>query len=882
MARPDDGNSLGFMGGVLGRSKKVLFPEEVESPEADASSGGGGGGVAGAGFAVASSSSTSTWGGRSKTRARRARLAASNSSLADFAAAPIAAERGGPAGAVGGGVAGKENRKPTTEKSLAKREGSSPTMESLAASLADVSMTRRDDGRSDAAGAGRRKGRSMEGGVDGLHRRGSRNGTRAEDSSLYFCGEPPPPVGGGNPEKNIRRRMKNYAKRESKERVESNFSADETTYSIAEIDNSLVGGKTNMRKNRGRGRRNHPVSSLVQTEETEERCKRNSGLSSLMTLTSSIQQTQKSRRSKRDKWKANHRAIPSHSSGQASIPSDDRGNVASLTNIVESLTIGDLAVCSTPLTIRHRALPGGITSPPVFLHRFSTLANANIFDRSPMLDSNPNLKKRFDGKKTPSSKKMPIKPPATSPSPLSMVTKMSTSPYVFENAGEEKACAQINKARDNTGSPCVLVLSSSYISSPNNECNALSHARSNLFSSNGDTLEAEVLRPGSVVTLEVATPRHKKHDFIVRTTTSATPKGPVRGSAVFDVEVVVPVIRKESDAFVAPRRKFQTKEAANEDKSTNTAVNKKVSVRPRVATKVVEDDQVTEVRRSSRQSKPTDRLTVTSWVNEDNKNSDEKVRFDNSVDAYGSGCEVIEEAVNHTLSMEKQSSAVEQADATKEVKISDDASTLNSERTASNYNTLQARKSTADGSATDQEWSYADLRILRHCQKEINPTSTLYWQEVANRVGTKTSSECQVKWQSLVPTPKDRKAPKSARNLHHHSKGGVVDASILDDDEDEDDLFNSSPYRESNLEDGKETNARMFTSFGTSRGLTPCIKQITISNEPSALKFRRKGYNTYIGKTRKMTCLVCMSPYLVIGRYALAPALIFASSVAHY
>ena len=875
MAGADDGNSLGFMGGVLGMSKKVLFPaEEMSSSpeEADASSGGGGGG-GGAGFAIvaassSSSSTTTTTGGkrRSKTRrARRAKLAASKSSLADFASyAPIVvAERGGPASGVG-----KENAKPTKE-SLAKRGGGgSPTMESLAVSLADVSMmARRRDGGGDAAGAGRRMGRSsMEGGgVDvPLHRRRSRNDPRrAEDSSLYSCGEPPS-VGGGRiskPEKSIRRRMKNYARRESKERVESNFSIDGTTYSIAEIDNSLVGGKMNMGENRGRGRRNHPVSSLVQTEGTEEKCKRNSGLSSLMTLTSSIQKTQKSRRSKRDKWKANHRAIPSHSSGRASIPSDNRENVASIANCVESLTIGDMAECSTPLTIRHRALPGGITSPPVFLHRFSTLSNANIFDRSPMPDSNPNLKKRFDGKKTPSSKKMPVRPPAaTSPSPLSMVTKMSTSPYVFEDAGEEKsACARINKARDSTGraasSPRVLVLSSSSISSPTNECNALSHARSKLFSSNGDTLEAEVLRPGSDVTLEVATPRPKKHDFIVRTTPSASPKGPVRGSAVFDVEVVVPVMRKESDAFVAPRRKFQTKEAANEDKSTKTAVNKKVSVRPRVATKVVKDDQVTEVRRSSRQSKPTDRLTVTSWVNEDNINTDEKVRFNNSVDAYGSGCEVIEEAVNHPPSVEKQCIAVEQADATKQVKDSDDASKLNSERSVSNNITVQARKSTADGSAADQEWSHDDLQILRHCQKEINPTSTLYWQEVATRVGTKTSSECQVKWQSLVLTPKVRKAPKSARNPHHHSEGGVVDASILDDDEDEDDLFNSSPYRD---EDGKETNGRMFTSFGTSHGLTPCIKQSTIFNEPSALKFRRKGYNTYIGKTRKMTCLGCM------------------------
>ncbi|KAL3780619.1 hypothetical protein ACHAW5_000157 [Stephanodiscus triporus] len=710
-----------------------------------------------------------------------------------------------------GGYAGKENRKP--KPLVAKRGGGSLTMDSLVASLADVSMTRGDGSDDAAAAAAAAKKLSIGSGVVvNVHRRRSgNNGPRAMmDSSL--------------------------------------LSTDETTYSIADIDNSLVGrgSKANPGRIRGRGKRNHTVSSLVQTKETEQKCGRNSGVSSLMTLTSSIQKTQKSSRSKRDKWKS------SRSSGQTSILNDERGNVTSLTDYVGSLTMGDTADCSTPLTIRHRAMPGGIASPPGFLHRLSTLSNGNnIFDRSPMPDSNPNLKKRVDGKKTPDQKLIAlatVKSPPTSP--FSLVTKMSTSPYVFD---DKSAHTQVDEARDYTGhaapSPRVLVSSSSYISSPNNECNSLSRARSMLLYSNDDTQEADVLGLMSAAAMEVATPRLRKQDFEVGTSPSAPPRAPVRGTAVFDVEVAVPVVRNENDAITAQRRNGHAKKAAYKDTSTRTVANKKVAVRPRVTVKeVIDDDKVTGVRKSSRQSKPTDRFTVTSFVNEDNNNTDGKARFDSSVDADVSVDESVDEAAIHPPPVEKVSGAMERAGTTKEVKGGDLASKRISESPASNDNTVQARSSTADGSATGHEWSCDELRILRHCQKGIDPTSNLYWQEVANRVGTKTSYECQMKWQSLVPTPQVRKASKKKNAI---PKGGEVNASVSDDDEDEDDLFNSSPYREANLEDGEEPNARMFTSVGTSTSLTPYIKQSTKSNDPSALKFRRKGYNSYIDNLRK-------------------------------
>ncbi|KAL7532175.1 hypothetical protein ACHAXR_005386 [Thalassiosira sp. AJA248-18] len=156
---------------------------------------------------------------------------------------------------------------------------------------------------------------------------------------------------------------------------------------------------------------------------------------------------------------------------------------------------------------------------------------------------------------------------------------------------------------------------------------------------------------------------------------------------------------------------------------------------------------------------------------------------------------------------------------------------------------------TEDRTSEGCQWSDEELRTLRNALKEINPTSTLYWQEVAIQVGTKTSSECQIKWQSMVATPKVRKATKKkdanqpSKSDQNHSKS---------EEEDEDDLFNSSPYREADLD---AAHNMIATKFNNLPGLSPCIKQNINSKfqqeESSALKFRRKGYNTYIETLRK-------------------------------
>lgn len=146
------------------------------------------------------------------------------------------------------------------------------------------------------------------------------------------------------------------------------------------------------------------------------------------------------------------------------------------------------------------------------------------------------------------------------------------------------------------------------------------------------------------------------------------------------------------------------------------------------------------------------------------------------------------------------------------------------------------------------EWSNDELNALRNAQKEINPTSISYWQEVAIKVKTKSSLDCQNKWQA---TPKVRKTVKKKKA----TKDAVFDASISDSDEEEDDLFNSSPYRKAYLEDKDNMITINSRSLWNSSGLSPCIKQKTNLNslleEQSALKPRRKGYNTYVENLRK-------------------------------
>ena len=188
----------------------------------------------------------------------------------------------------------------------------------------------------------------------------------------------------------------------------------------------------------------------------------------------------------------------------------------------------------------------------------------------------------------------------------------------------------------------------------------------------------------------------------------------------------------------------------------------------------------------------------------------------------------------------------------------------NSERPIppSNAKQTQSSRNANDDNIKDEDgWSIKEMQILRNCQKDIDPTSTYYWQEVANQVSSKSAMECQIKWQSLIPTPKVRKAVTKKKTS---DKGSVADICVgvagaavstqdvnYEEDEDEDDIFNSTPYRVvADAVPGRPRNGNMFSTLGASTDSVTltCLKPSKVG---SSKVNRRKGYNSYIENLRK-------------------------------
>ncbi|KAL9191307.1 hypothetical protein ACHAXT_001013 [Thalassiosira profunda] len=837
-----DDTNVGFMGGILGRARKMLFGPDVddqflglnESVEAEdpASS-------------SAPSANNTPKGKKSNSRgARRARLAASNSSLANIASAGSSAGSGAlkaKARSAGSGAlkvnagsekGGKENMAP---KASSKRGKSVQKMDSLAAS---------SGGGHKGAGSSEY---SMAGAGVVVHRRKSKPSSQPMDCSLSVCGGNEvkrensagvvvkPGKGKSAPKEEevpARNNSANEVKRSSLDSL-----ANETVYTMAEIESSFVEKEPKRQSKNRRGRGKQPVSSLVQeSEPTKAKSKRSTGsggLSSLMAMPGSTQKTQKIRSPFAKKATRKKR-----SSGKATKdqPADEI-NVASLSNDIGSLKLGEDrgTDCSTPLAIRRRARKGGITSPPGYLHRHSTLSASNIFGRSPLPDSNPSQKKRFDSKKTPD--KMTALAGVKSPEKMDM----SPNPYSCKplelnvDAGEWQCDGDVMVGRGGEGSPSddismacasprVTLTSASFLSSPR-DGNSLLSARSNLFSV--DEMEVNSRserRSGSaVIAVEAPTPRDAKDE-------TKKPSGvSVRGSAVLSVVKAAPIVKKESKAPKRNGPKAKKKGPKAKVGAKAGAKAKKAATRPRAKKQDAKENSAEPTRRSGRQAIPTDRLTVNSWKKKGRK-ADKRVSF-------GVVADEIEEPV---------------CDAAKEEPIL--APPLES---TNEGDTKQDSADTAADGAEKGQWSETELRKLREAQKEIDPTSTLFWQKVAVLVGTKSSAECQIKWQSMVATPKVVRRPatkKDAAKPAATSRGQRKNDLYMSDDEDDDDLFNSSPYREE--ENGHEGSApTKFSTFGgSSFGFSPFVKAKPKANkqeEKSALKFRRKGYNSYIENLRK-------------------------------
>ena len=928
----DDDSPLGFMGGVLGKSKKVLFPEADSPPTAAADE-------------AARTKTKPGVGGKKKSKSRgsrRARLAAaSNSSLANITTTALSSStEGGGSGKSSRNSSklsistnGKENNnvstKATSTKSISQskqQRGHSQKMkmDSLVMSSSSlVECESKSSSVNSTLGNGvivhRRKSKSSSGSRSSLQSR-----TKG-DCSLSACREETNTKNEKQPMKRSEARGQRMSHEEtmpnksdpnshqdtdsSQQQVDTSI-LNVTTYSIAELENSFSNNNNSKGRRRGGRGKATMVSSLVQGEVAESKPNDSSGMmSSLMALPASTQKTQKStslaqrkalrrkisssnsrrlikeesqRRKQDNETNAASSAPSSHPA--AELDNNKKNDVASLTNYVESLNIeGEGGDCSTPLTIRHRAPQGSITSPPNFLHRFSTLSSNNNSSNSlfpnnrttPREDANPSLKKRFDGKKTPDK----VTALDDMASPMAKKMSISPNPYACNNRLDEVVSSPSDMSIAGS-SPRILILSSSFMSSPNNNGgNILSEARSNLFSSSksGEQVEEEEeeeTKPASsetkrssagsaVIAIESATPR--KSPVAVKKEPPAPPRG--RGSCVLEVETAAPIIisRKEVGGEMSncakklptkPKKKKKTKPPTKKTEAT-----KKEPTNPRVAKKEETESNVSgePPRRSARESKQTDRLTVASWKRKGRKFGDRKVTFDNAAEDDESVDDGVEEEADSITNEETNVPESMQPIPREDNKLTTLALEVSKQQHADKSGTSQP---TVEGDSSEAgHWSATELQRLRNAQKDINPTSTQYWQEIANQVGSKSSSECQIKWQSMVATPKVRKAAKKKEAIESKFKalGQVPESKALDttmpegddDGDDEDDLFNSSPYREADDEDGHDVIA---TKFGNLPGLSPFIKPTKLEQmeeEQSALKFRRKGYNTYIETLRK-------------------------------
>ncbi|EJK53476.1 hypothetical protein THAOC_27090 [Thalassiosira oceanica] len=546
-------------------------------------------------------------------------------------------------------------------------------------------------------------------------------------------------------------------------------------------------------------------------------------VSSLMALPASTQKTQKSNfpaRGGRNK-----------TASSSTLPKGDPGD--SVSDLLNKLSIeGKSSVCFTPSTTRVRTslMAGTITSPPA-AQRCSTLSdNGGFFsERSPMPDLNP--KKRFDSKKTPDCKFLQAggSPMDTSLSP------MSPSP------------------REGKSSPVEPTQTSDH-----------AKRRARLFCDEVETHvdEANVRKPGSaVLEVEAPTPRFPKRSEAV------LPKVHLETGGIAHLEkpVVESVKAVPIDAEILCKA---TKQAPIEDNGNAAQLA---------------------VRRSTRESKQTDRLTVSSWRGkkkatsdgQDSPRSDEGVACavessfeqpvfkdapseelnqanssENSNDGAGMRRSARESKQTDRLTVTwKKCNVTSRSDRSKSAGDgvendnveNDDGKTpeVPKEKTAKlEVKGLPSPKRepdvpsppTSDDSA--DAWSADEMRRLRTAQKEVDPTSILYWHEVARIVGnTKSPSECQRKWQCTIATPKPRRRELPDQSVAHSENDDAADG------DDEDDLFNSTPMRIVCEED-------RFTNFNIGEGgcqFSP-LKQDALSDVQKPL---RKGYNKYISNLKR-------------------------------
>ncbi|EDV23783.1 uncharacterized protein TRIADDRAFT_57331 [Trichoplax adhaerens] len=143
----------------------------------------------------------------------------------------------------------------------------------------------------------------------------------------------------------------------------------------------------------------------------------------------------------------------------------------------------------------------------------------------------------------------------------------------------------------------------------------------------------------------------------------------------------------------------------------------------------------------------------------------------------------------------------------------------NSTPTESDFPNKQRR--TAKRRSSQTTWSKDRLNLLYSCAADVCPSTARYWQKVAKRVGNCTADECRKLYQDKFSRENYKKSNKAASKLTNLKKGRKGVRRILNEQakDHEDDLFESSPYRNS-----KSLKLQLSDSLDETDGDEKCIK----------------------------------------------------------
>ena len=966
----NDEHHFGFMGPLIGRAKKVLFPDAGTSSHTE------------------KSENTNRDGKRTKSRARRDQLARASSSLANIAVDSLGGTASGAFDQCNVVIIGKENKVPHVNK-----RGSIQKMDSLAVDIRENNATASSSRQSFTRNSGKSvksRGRASIG-SDSLAstfcncnnleeqsqlqplNQSRRKAERKSDQRRSDSGNEDCSLIRGNASENsfavkTKKGVCDQAESCMPKSLQSNDVICERKIAISKA------------KSRRRARFNHQSSSLVQDDLLPRVApnKRNYGTSSLMSLPSSATKSDQQNFISKSRKNLLRKTISTNHTKQLR-DTQESDNLTSLTKDVEALAIAEIkddeskqlkqpfqfqstiqsppkskygswrnskpspSSCMkkdpglldtqmdctatsplksptfhSPLIIRHRPTMNGCSSPPLFVHRLSSLSNSNIFQHacSPFYKS-ANPKKRLDKKKTPSK--------LTPASPL--VTEFSISPPIrnrnrriinayHDDVDKIDLQSTPMEHRQETHDVLAEVANNNEEGFVNNETKGKStHGSPNLIgsrlfddqayhlisnnvkekhNSGGSAgLDVEVIcnlqpkhRPGSaVIECETAQPiiRHACNDVPTKTKSIGVKH---QGSAVIEVEKAAPINRIVRNPSKSKHEKCDPKSGKQLTKSeprlltnvdsiknkihdgsgtANEAPNSKDSLLRRSARESKQTDRLTvawsetnedtsiirnggssrlakedsksansALRRSSRESTQTDRLTV-AW----NENvSSRKFRFGGDIEVDESMDDPFDDSAGHLLQLNSLSSCD---------KVESKKSNLKTPAKDSRAQRNLLPKYYNENNTHHSNWSDEEITMLRNAQKNVNPTSVTFWDDVSDLVEERSGSECRDKWFSFVCTPKSRSRPDT--------KAEVCDDVSTDEDE-EDDLFNSTPLRDTVTEIQNGIFAKKFDeeSLCTSLGLSPCVQQHSTLNsqldEISARK-QRTGYKTYIDNLRK-------------------------------